>query len=98
MKKEKKTIKKTKKKKKEWIPNCKLKCGIEVQLVSTKKVKCECGQEIMFAKTKRGRWMPIQLVGFAEFDTHYAYCPLADKFRKNLKKIYIVNKLKRLFN
>jgi len=73
---------------KDWIPNCKLKCGIEVQIFSIEgkkkapKVKCECGEDIMFAKTKRGRWMPIQQVGFLEFDTHYAYCPLANKFRK----------------
>jgi len=74
-----------------WIPNCKLKCGIEVQIFSIEgkkkapKVKCECGQDIMFAKTRKGNWMPIQLVGFAEYDTHYAYCPLAEKFRKKNK-------------
>ena len=65
-----------------WFPNCKLKCGIEVQIVS-KKVKCECGQDILFARTKRNRYMPIQSVGFLEFDTHFAYCPLAEKFRKS---------------
>lgn len=55
-------------KKENWIPNCKLKCGIEVQIVS-KKVKCECGKDILFAITKRNRWMPIELIGFCEYDT-----------------------------
>ncbi|MBT9170803.1 MAG: hypothetical protein DDT18_01154 [Actinobacteria bacterium] len=76
-------------KKEKWIPNCKLKCGIEVQFVSNKKkapkVKCECGEDIIFVITKRGRYMPIQMVDFLEFDTHYAYCSLADKFRKKVE-------------
>lgn len=72
-------------KKEEWIPNCKLKCGIEVQIIS-KKVKCECGQDILFARTKTNRYMPIQSVGLAEFDTHFAYCPLSNFYRKKYGK------------
>lgn len=69
-------------KREDKIRTIKLKCGVEVLVDFKRKVKCECGQDIWFGRTKRKRWMPIVLVGLAEWDTHYADCPLADKFRK----------------
>jgi len=71
--------------KKPNIQQIKLKCGIDVVVDWRAKKKCECGADIWFGMTKKKRWMPITLVGLAEWDTHYADCPLADKFRKNRK-------------
>ena len=59
-----------------------LKCGIEVIVDWNSRRKCKCGKEIFFAVTKNKKTMPIYLVGLAEWDTHFANCPLANKFRK----------------
>ncbi len=73
------------------LQQIKLKCGIEVVVDWSSKKKCECGEEIFFAVTKNKKTMPIYLVGLAEWDTHFANCPLARKFRKkNKKKRYTV--------
>ena len=75
------------KSKKPKVQKIKLQCGIEVTLNWSARKKCECGETIWFGRTNKGRWMPINLVGLAEWDTHYADCPLADKFRqKNRRK------------
>jgi len=64
------------------IRTIKLKCGVEVTVNFGASKKCECGRQIWFGMTKQKRWMPICLVGLAEWDTHYADCPLAKSFRK----------------
>ena len=69
-----------------YYPSCKLKCGIKVQVNHNIFRKCECGQVILFAKTKKGKWMPIQKVAEDQLDTHFAYCPLANKRRRNSEK------------
>lgn len=56
--------------------------GIEVIVDWNSKKRCECGAEIWFALTKNKKLMPIELVGLAKWDTHFATCPLANKFRK----------------
>ncbi len=70
---------------KDKVRTVKLKCGIEVLVDFGRKVVCECGTDIWFGRTKRKRWMPINLVGLVEWDTHYADCPLANKFRRKRK-------------
>ena len=78
------------------LQQIKLKCGIEVVVNWNSKKKCECGEEIYFAVTKNNKTMPICLVGLAEWDTHFANCPLARKFRK--KKQGVVSKAKYVSN
>lgn len=68
------------------VQTIKLNCGIEVTVNWSAKKKCECGRDIWFAVTKKKRWIPICLVGLAEWDTHFADCPLAKKFRKKGEK------------
>jgi hypothetical protein len=72
-------------KRKDKIQVIKLKCGVEVLVDFERKMKCPCGEDIWFGKTKKGGWMPIYLCGLAEWDTHYANCPLGNTFRKGAK-------------
>ena len=63
-----------------WI---KLKSGIEVCVDMASQSWCKgCHQKIWWAVTKNKKLMPICLMGFMEWDTHFANCPMADKFRK----------------
>lgn len=64
------------------VQEVKLKCGIKVLADFRVKKRCKCGQDIWFARTEKGGIMPIYLVGLAVWDTHFANCPLAKKFRK----------------
>lgn len=49
--------------------------------------KCRsCGRQIWWAKTKNDKNMPINACG-AEFESHFASCPAANKFRKEAKKM-----------
>lgn len=62
----------------------KLKSGIEVVVDWDSKTTCKnCNAEIYWAETKNGKFMPIELVGLAEWDTHYATCKFANEFKKN---------------
>ena len=70
------------------LQQIKLKCGIEVVVDWSTKKKCECGEEIFFAVTKNKKTMPIYLVGLAEWDTHFANCPMARKFRKKKQGVF----------
>jgi hypothetical protein len=61
----------------------KLKGGAEVMADWATKTKCKsCSQEIFWAKTKSGKQMPIEICGLAEWQSHFASCPDALKFRK----------------
>jgi len=71
--------------KKPRLQEIKLKCGITVAIDFANKKKCRCGAEIMFALTKNNKFIPVELVGNAEWDTHFATCPFAKKFKKNEK-------------
>lgn len=70
------------------VQEVKLKCGIKVLADFRTKKKCKCGQDIWFARTQKGKTMPIVLVGLAEWDTHFADCPFAKKFRKRERTPY----------
>ena len=59
-----------------------LKSGLEVTIDWNSKQKCKCGAEFWFALTKNKKFIPVVLVGHAVFETHFADCPLASKFRK----------------
>jgi len=37
----------------------------------------KCNEEIIFLKTKRGKWMPVDM----ELEPHWQSCPHADDFR-----------------
>lgn len=65
------------------IQEIKLECGIEVEVDWNSKTKCKgCGAEIYWAVTKNEKVIPIELVGFMKWDTHWALCKSANKFRK----------------
>lgn len=65
------------------IQQIKLKSGAWVMADWDSRTKCKsCGAEIFWAKTNKGGNMPIELVGLAEWDSHYATCPQANKWRK----------------
>ena len=64
------------------LQQIKLNCGILVLVDWNTRKKCRCGKEIFFATTKNNKLIPIELVGLAEWDTHFATCPFAKDFRK----------------
>ena len=65
------------------IQDIKLECGIDVKVDWNSKTKCRgCGKEIYWAVTKNEKVIPIELVGLMKWDTHFATCPQANKFRK----------------
>ena len=67
----------------------KLKGGAEVMVDWTTKSQCKaCGQKIYWAETKNGKQMPINACGLCEWESHFATCPEANKFR-NMKKIIV---------
>lgn len=61
-----------------------LNCGLDVLADMNSQTHCKgCGQKIWWAvNPKTKKMLPIVLVGLAEWDTHFADCPMADKFRK----------------
>jgi len=63
----------------------KLKSGFEVFLSDMTK-RCECGETITFAKTAKGKFMPVSKDYHGEWETHFKVCPLADKLRKGKGK------------
>jgi len=69
---------------KQKYQDIKLKSGIEVTVDWESKTKCKkCKKEIWFAVTHKNlKVMPIELVGLAKWDSHFATCPFADEFRK----------------
>ncbi len=80
-----KTQQKTNTSKKEHKPKLQvihLKSGLEVVVDWNSKQKCKCGAEFWFALTKNKKFIPIVLVGLCEWETHFADCPFANKFRK----------------
>ena len=49
------------------------------------KTECRgCGEEIGFAKTKKGKWMPIDLPNddHSPTESHFDTCTHADQFKK----------------
>jgi len=66
------------------IQDIKLECGIFVKVDWNSKTKCGgCGKEIFWAATKNEKIMPIELIGHCKWNTHFATCPDANKFRNN---------------
>lgn len=64
------------------MPKGSLKCEI-MPLRSEKQPTCRgCGKEIRFAKTPRGKHMPVSLTEDNKYQAHFADCPKADEFRK----------------
>lgn len=61
-----------------------LKCGLDIIVDMASQTWCKgCHQKIWWAvNPKTKKMMPICLTGFMEWDTHFANCPMADKFRK----------------
>lgn len=50
---------------------------------TTKKVNCRgCGKEIFFAKTSKGKWLPVSQLGDGTFVAHFFDCPKAKTFRR----------------
>jgi hypothetical protein len=60
--------------------------GIEVTFDMNDKRKCKCGKTMWFALTKNKKWIPIVMTSLAVWNTHFADCPLANKFRKPKQK------------
>lgn len=61
-----------------------LKGGAEVLVDWNTIGECKsCGVKIWWAKTKTGKMMPINVIGAAEWESHFASCPDAKKFRKS---------------
>lgn len=58
-----------------------LRNGIELTVDWNSKMVCRCGVEIWWGRTKNHKFMPIELVGLAEWDSHFATCPYAKEFR-----------------
>ena len=57
--------------------------GAEVMVDWATKSNCKaCGQKIYWAKTKNEKQMPIEVIGICEWQSHFASCPAATKFRK----------------
>ena len=74
--------------KKEKLQIIHLKGGAEVLADWNSRTKCKaCNKEIFFAKTKKGKMMPIELVSLGEWESHFATCPAANSFRKPIEKI-----------
>ena len=73
---------------KKMIREIKLKGGAEVSVDLSVKAKCRsCGRKIWWAKTKNGKNMPICVDEDAgEFESHFASCKQADKWRKEKSK------------
>ncbi len=63
----------------------KLKNGIEVLLSERSKV-CECGDIMFFAKTSKGKYMPVSTDYHGEWESHFGVCPLADKYRAKKRR------------
>jgi hypothetical protein len=65
-----------------------LKNGQEVIINHDSKTKCKaCGKDIFWCKTMNGeKAMPVELVGLAVWDTHFATCPQANSFRRKPTK------------
>jgi len=64
----------------------KLEGGAEVAFDLKAPTTCKtCKMKIWWAKTKSGKLMPINLCGTAEWESHFASCPDAKKFRNEKK-------------
>lgn len=62
----------------------KLKGGAEVTTFLGNKTVCKgCKQEVVWVKTKNGKAMPINQCEDGEWESHFASCPNAKKFRKS---------------
>ena len=60
--------------------------GVEVYTdKNTKSKRCECGAMIYFAKTKKGKLMPIH-EAVNRWVSHFSTCSLANKYRKRNRK------------
>jgi len=61
----------------------KLKGGATVTVDWNTQTTCKsCGAKIWWVKTKNDKLMPINCCGVAEWESHFASCPDAVKFRK----------------
>ena len=64
----------------------KLKGGAKVLVDWNTMSACKaCGVKIYWAKTKNNKMMPINVCGMCEWESHFASCRAADRFRKNKK-------------
>ena len=56
--------------------------GVELYIdKNTKSKRCECGAMIYFAKTKKGKLMPVHET-VNRWVSHFVNCPLDNKYRK----------------
>ena len=73
-------IKETKKKELQVIT---LRGGAEVLVDWATQTTCKsCGAKIWWAKTGKGKMMPINHCGLVEYESHFASCKQAKEWRK----------------
>ena len=61
----------------------KLRAGAEVMIDLASQTVCKsCGVKIWWVETKNKKQMPVNLCGAAEWESHFASCKQAGKWRK----------------